>query len=152
MQIPVYIVDDSYNHARPAREATNLYEFRRGIDLRPESYICEVEGLSLEKHLTTLIHNGWLYFVNYDCSLVDLRRRNEIVVDLRRRNEIVNIADRVLRQRRDLAQAGIILPISHCSSVFCAAPAPSIGTGVPLALAAGGVMRGMMLVKFWRRS
>jgi hypothetical protein len=32
------------------------------------------------------------------------------------------------------------------------APAPSIGTGVPVALAAGAVWCGMMLVRFWRRS
>jgi hypothetical protein len=30
------------------------------------------------------------------------------------------------------------------------APAPSIGTGVPVALAAGAVLCGMMLVKRWR--
>jgi hypothetical protein len=35
---------------------------------------------------------------------------------------------------------------------FHPAPAPSIGTGVPVALAAGAMWCGMMLVKFWRRS
>jgi hypothetical protein len=32
------------------------------------------------------------------------------------------------------------------------APAPSIGTGVPVALAACAVLCGMMLLKLWRRS
>jgi len=43
---------------------------------------------------------------------------------------------------------------SVCSSVFClhGAPAPSIGAGVPVALAAGAVLCGMMLVKLWRQS
>ena len=42
-----------------------------------------------------------------------------------------------------------------CASVvscLVGAPAPSIGTGVPVALAAGAVLCGMMLVKLWRRS
>jgi hypothetical protein len=40
------------------------------------------------------------------------------------------------------------------SPVSCVlgAPAPSIGAGVPVALAAGAVLCGMMLVRFWRRS
>lgn len=32
------------------------------------------------------------------------------------------------------------------------APAPSIGAGVPVALAAAAVLCGMMLVRLWRRS
>ena len=43
---------------------------------------------------------------------------------------------------------------SVCSSVFClhAAPAPSIGAGVPVALAIGGILFGMRLLKTWRQS
>jgi hypothetical protein len=40
-----------------------------------------------------------------------------------------------------------------CATALCVgAPAPLIGSGVPVALAAGGVLCGMMLVKLWRRS
>jgi hypothetical protein len=40
------------------------------------------------------------------------------------------------------------------SPVLCVlgAPAPSIGAGLPVALAAGAVLCGMMLLRFWRRS
>lgn len=38
------------------------------------------------------------------------------------------------------------------ASCVVGAPAPSIGTGVPVALAAGAVLCGMMLVRLWRRS
>jgi hypothetical protein len=41
------------------------------------------------------------------------------------------------------------LPCSVCGVL--GAPAPSIGSGVPVALAAGAVLCGMMLVKAWRR-
>jgi len=39
-----------------------------------------------------------------------------------------------------------------CPLNMCGAPAPSIGSGVPVALAAGAVLCGTMLVKLWRRS
>ena len=44
-------------------------------------------------------------------------------------------------------------PPSVCSSVFClhAAPAPSIGAGVPVALAVGGILLGTRLLKSRRR-
>jgi hypothetical protein len=38
------------------------------------------------------------------------------------------------------------------ASCLVGAPAPTIGAGVPVALAAGVVLCGMMLVKLWRRS
>ena len=43
---------------------------------------------------------------------------------------------------------------SVCSNVLClhGAPAPSIGAGVPIALAIGGVLLGMRLLKSWRQS
>jgi hypothetical protein len=47
---------------------------------------------------------------------------------------------------------GIATVADACPLVLCAAPAPSIGSGVPVALAAGAVLCGAMLVKFWRRS
>jgi hypothetical protein len=34
----------------------------------------------------------------------------------------------------------------------CPAPAPAIGSGVPVALAAAAVLCGTMLLKLWRRS
>ncbi len=37
-------------------------------------------------------------------------------------------------------------------SCLVGAPAPSIGAGVPVALAAGAVLCGMMLLKLWRQS
>jgi hypothetical protein len=37
-------------------------------------------------------------------------------------------------------------------SCLAGAPAPTIGAGVPVALAAGVVLCSMMLVKLWRRS
>jgi hypothetical protein len=43
---------------------------------------------------------------------------------------------------------------STCSSVTCVlhgAPAPSMGAGVPIALAMGGLLLGMRLLKSWRR-
>jgi hypothetical protein len=39
-----------------------------------------------------------------------------------------------------------------CWGVLCAAPTPSVGAGVPVALAAAAVLCGTMLVKLWRRS
>jgi hypothetical protein len=48
----------------------------------------------------------------------------------------------------NFAHAQAILPCSVCKGV----PAPSIGSGIPVALAAGAVLCGMMLVKRWRRS
>jgi hypothetical protein len=43
-------------------------------------------------------------------------------------------------------------PCPTTISCLVGAPAPSIGTGVPVALAAGAVLCGMMLVKLWRQS
>jgi len=42
-------------------------------------------------------------------------------------------------------------PSPGCPNLL-AAPAPSIGAGVPVALAAGAVLCGSMLLKRWRRS
>jgi hypothetical protein len=49
---------------------------------------------------------------------------------------------------------GVSTVADACPLPFCllGAPAPSIGSGVPVALAAGAVLCGMMLVKLWRRS
>jgi hypothetical protein len=43
---------------------------------------------------------------------------------------------------------------SVCATALCwhGAPAPSIGTGIPVALVMGGVLLGMRLLKAWRRS
>ena len=47
---------------------------------------------------------------------------------------------------------GVATVANACPLALCGAPAPSIGTGVPVALAAGAVLCGAMLVKLWRRS
>lgn len=47
---------------------------------------------------------------------------------------------------------GVATVANACPLALCGAPAPSIGAGVPVALAAGAVLCGTMLVKLWRRS
>ena len=47
---------------------------------------------------------------------------------------------------------GIATAANACPLALCGAPAPSIGAGVPVALAAGAVLCGAMLVNLWRRS
>ena len=51
----------------------------------------------------------------------------------------------------NFAQA-TILPCSTITCIVKGVPAPSIGSGIPVALAAGAVLCGMMLVNRWRRS
>ncbi len=53
-----------------------------------------------------------------------------------------------------VATAAQAMPTCGTSPLAClvGAPAPSIGAGVPVALAAGAVLCGMMLLKLWRQS
>jgi len=46
------------------------------------------------------------------------------------------------------------MPTCGINPLLClvGAPAPSIGAGVPVALAAGAVLGGMMLLRLWRQS
>ena len=41
---------------------------------------------------------------------------------------------------------------ASAAPLLVGAPAPPIGSGIAVALAAGAVLSGMMLVKLWRRS
>ncbi len=53
-----------------------------------------------------------------------------------------------------VATAAQAMPTCGTNPLAClvGAPAPSIGAGVPVALAAGAVLCGMMLLKLWRQS
>ena len=51
-----------------------------------------------------------------------------------------------------LASGCLIGAATAAQAMPLGAPAPSIGAGVPVALAAAAVLCGMMLVRFWRRS
>ena len=47
---------------------------------------------------------------------------------------------------------GVATVANACPLALCAAPAPAIGAGVPVAFAAGVVLCGAIFIKRWRRS
>lgn len=51
-----------------------------------------------------------------------------------------------------LASGSFISAATAAQAMPLGAPAPTIGAGVPVALAAAAVLCGMMLVRLWRRS